>query len=67
MDMVRRGLMFSFREASCWRVLVMKGGAGERFLSCRLIRLTEKGASWMAARTSSTCSRDLSSSFFSRP
>ena len=67
MDMVRRGLMFSFREASCWRVLVMKGGAGARFLSCRLMLLTVKGASWMSARIWSTSSLECSSIFFSRP
>ena len=67
MDMVRRGLMFSFRLASCWRVLVIKGGAGERVLSWRLMELTWKGAVWMAARTWSTCSLDFSSTFFSRP
>ena len=67
MDMVRRGVMFSFREASCWRVEVMKGGAGARFLSWRLILLTEKGAVRMAASTWSTSSWDLSSIFFSRP
>ena len=67
MDMVRRGLMLSFLDASCCKVEVMNGGAGERLLSCRLILLTEKGAVRMASKTSSTCSLDFSSIFFSRP
>ena len=37
MDIVRRGAMFSLREASCWRVEVVKGGAGWR---CFWVRLT---------------------------
>ena len=40
MLMVRRGVMFSLRLASCWRVEVMNGGAGVRFFLPRLISPT---------------------------
>ena len=40
MAMVRRGVMFSLREASCCRVEVVKGGDGERCLSVRFTLLT---------------------------
>ena len=46
MDMVRLGIMFSFRDASCWRVEVVKGGAGERCLSWRFTPDTVKGESF---------------------
>ena len=42
MDMVRAGVMFSLRLASCWRVEVVKGGAGLRSLSCRFTLVTEE-------------------------
>ena len=62
--MVRRGVMFRRREASCCRVEVMKGAAGERDLSVRLTAFTRKGASFTAAITSSTSARLCSSFFF---
>ena len=40
--MVRRGVMFSLREASCCKLEVVKGGVGLRCLSARLTVLTEK-------------------------
>ena len=49
MAMVRRGVMFSFREASCCMVEVVKGGAGERCLSVRFTLLTAKGRSCTSA------------------
>jgi len=67
MDMVRAGVMFSLRLASCWRVEVVKGGAGLRSLSCRFTLVTEKGAADTARTTSSASSRLRSSIFFSRP
>ena len=45
MAMVRRGVMFSFREASCCMVEVVKGGDGERRLSVRFTLVTAKGVS----------------------
>ena len=42
MAMVRRGVMFSLRLASCCMVEVVKGGAGERCLSLRLTEVTVK-------------------------
>ncbi len=65
--MVRRGVMFSFRLASCWRVEVMKGGAGERVLSCRFTPVTVKGAAFTASTTAWTSASLWSSCFFSRP
>ena len=62
--MVRRGVMFSFRLDSCWRVEVVKGAAGERCFSCRLTVLTVKAASFRAAVTASTSSMEFSSFFF---
>ena len=59
--------MFSFRDASCWRVEVMKGGAGERFLSCRFTLFTVKGVSFTASVTVLTSSPPDSSIRFSRP
>ena len=43
MDMVRRGVMLRRREASCWRVEVMNGGAGDFCFSPRLTPETVKG------------------------
>ena len=43
MAMVRRGVMLSFREASCCRVEVVKGGEGLRCLSVRLTVLDGEG------------------------
>ena len=40
MAMVRRGVMFSLRDASCCRLEVVKGGVGLRCLSVRLTVLT---------------------------
>ena len=67
MDMVRAGVMFSLREASCWRVEVMKGGAGLRCLSWRLTPVTAKGAFFTASMTALTSASLFSSTFFSRP
>ncbi len=63
MAMVRRGVMESLRLASCWRVEVVKGGEGERYLSCRLTVLTVKGAFSTALTTASTSSAELRSFF----
>ena len=67
MDMVRAGVMFSLRLASCWRVEVVKGGAGFLCLSWRFTLDTEKGAAETAWTISSACSLLVSSIFFSRP
>ena len=67
MDMVRRGVIFSLREASCWRVEVVKGGAGLRILSVRFTERTVKGWSFTALATSVTSSWLCRSIFFSRP
>lgn len=64
MDMVRRGVMFSFRLASCWRVEVVKGGAGWRFFSVRRMPVTTKGLVLMSSRMAFTCSSLASSAFF---
>ena len=67
MDMVRAGVIFSLREASCWRVEVVKGGAGLRSLSCRFTLETVKGwpdTAWITASASASL---CSSIFFSRP
>ena len=63
--MVRRGVMLSLLDASCWRVEVMKGGAGDFCFSPRLTLLTVKAAFSTAARTSSTSSLEWSSCFLS--
>ena len=63
MAMVRRGVMLSFRLASCWRVEVVKGGEGERCLSCRLTDLTAKAAFFTASTTASTSSMEFRSFF----
>ena len=57
MDMVRAGVMFSLRLASCWRVEVVKGGAGLRSFSCRFTLDTEKGAADTSATMASASSR----------
>ena len=67
MDMVRRGVIFSFRDASCWSVEVMKGGAGLRDLSWRFTAVTVKGACSTAWTTCSTSSALPSSAFFPWP
>ena len=67
MDMVRAGVMFSFREASCWRVEVVKGGAGLRCLSWRFTLATDQGAFFTAWTTASASSLLFRSIFFSRP
>ena len=64
MAMVRRGVMDSFRLASCWRVEVVKGGEGERCLSWRLTVLTVKTAFFTASTTASTSWAERSSRFF---
>ena len=43
MAMVRRGVIFSLRDASCCKVEVVNGGAGERCLSARFTDFTAKG------------------------
>ena len=63
MAMVRRGVMFSFREASCCMVEVVKGGDGERRLSVRFTLDTAKGVSWSWARMSSTSCWEAGSYF----
>ena len=54
--MVRRGVIFSLLEASCWRVDVIKGGAGLFCFSARFRLLTVKGAEDTAAITASVSS-----------
>ena len=63
MAMVRRGVMDSFRDASCCMVEVVKGGEGLRCLSVRFTVLTVKGACSVSRTTASTSSADLSSAF----
>jgi len=48
--MVRLTLKRSLRAASCWRVEVMKGGAGWRFFSRVAMEETVKGAPSSASR-----------------
>ena len=59
MAMVRRGVIFSLRDASCCMVEVVNGGAGERFLSVRFTDLTAKAAlrssSMMACTSACVC------------
>ena len=64
MAMVRRGVMLSFREASCCIVEVVKGGEGLRCLSVRFTDFTRKTALSVSRTTASTSSADLSSAFF---
>ena len=59
--------MFSLRLASCWRVEVMKGGAGLRCLSWRFTPVTVKGAACTASMTALTSASLFSSTFFSFP
>ena len=66
MAMVRRGVMFTLREASCCKVEVVKGGEGERCLSLRLTEVTAKAAPCSASVISRTSS-SLASSFFLPP
>ena len=63
MAIVRRGVIESFRDASCWRVEVVKGGEGLRCLSVRLTVWTVKGAPSVSRITSFTLSSLLSSAF----
>ena len=65
--MVRAGDMFSLRLASCWRVEVVKGGAGWRFFSCRFTFATDHVPAETAEMTASASSWLCSSSFFSLP
>ena len=62
--MVRRGVILSLREASCWSVEVVNGGEGERCLSVRLMLLTENTAFRISAMMVSTCCAEDGSSFF---
>ena len=62
MAMVRRGVMFSLREASCCKVEVVKGGEGERCLSTRFTLFTAKGRDctssqifWVSSREAGSC------------
>ena len=61
--MVRRGVMESFRDASCCMVEVVKGGEGLRCLSVRLTDFTTKAAFSVSCTTASTSEADLSSAF----
>ena len=63
MAMVRRGVMLSFREASCCMVEVVKGGEGLRCLSLRFTDFTRKGTFSVSWTTASTSSADFSSAF----
>ena len=64
MAMVRRGVMLSFREASCCMVEVVKGGEGLRCLSVRFTLFTEKAAFSVSRTTASTSAWLFSSAFF---
>ena len=64
MAMVRRGVMESFRDASCCMVEVVKGGEGDRCLSVRLTLPTVKTAFSVSRTTASTSAADFSSAFF---
>ena len=63
MAMVRRGVMESFRDASCCMVELVKGGEGLRCLSVRLTLLTVKAAFSVSRTTASTSWADFSSAF----
>ena len=63
MAMVRRGVMLSFRDASCCMVEVVNGGDGERFLSVRFTDFTVKAAFFVSSTTSSTWAADFNSAF----
>ena len=67
MAMVRLGVIFSFREASCWRVEVVKGGAAFRFFSAFFTPVTVKSLPVMWPMISSTSASLASSRFFSSP
>ena len=58
--MVRRAWKPSLREASCWRVEVMKGGAGERFFFPFFTGPTTKSAWASSASTRSVSSLEES-------
>ena len=61
--MVRRGVMFSLRDASCWSVEVVNGGDGERCLSARLMVLTRNAALLVSSMMASIASRESGSAF----
>ena len=61
MLIVRRGVMFSLRLASCWSVEVMNGGAAVRFFLPRLILPTMNGLPVTALTTCIACSSFFSS------
>ena len=63
MAMVRRGVIFSLREASCCMVEVVKGGEGERCLSVRFTLFTAKGSVCSSAMIACT-SFSVSGSYF---
>ena len=65
MDMVRRGVIPRRREASCCRVEVMKGGAGDFCFSPRLTLFTVKGAFSVSRMTVLTSASLFSSCFLS--
>ena len=67
MAMVRLGVIFSFREASCWRVEVVKGGAAFRFFSAFFTPVTVKSLPVMWPMISSTSASLASSRFFLLP
>ena len=66
MAMVRRGVIFSLRDASCCKVEVVNGGAGERCLSARFTELTVKGSS-RSSSMMAWASPSLDGSYFLPP
>ena len=65
--MVRLGVMFSFREASCCKVEVVKGGAAERFFSAFFTLVMVKGPSFTSSMITWVWASFSSSRFFSSP
>ena len=63
MAMVRRGVIFSLREASCCKLEVVKGGVGLRCLSVRFTVLTAK-ASFFSSATMRWVSASSLGSYF---
>ena len=65
--MVFFGVKPSFREASCCKVEVVKGGAEERFFSAFFTSVTVNSFPVMSAMTALVCSSFSSSRFLGLP
>ena len=59
--------MLNLRDASCWSVDVMNGGAGFFFFSVFLMLSTRNSPVFSSSRMASTVSRFGSSRFFGSP